>query len=231
MSEGKLVKTKEHVEWEEFKTQCSMAVASGLLPDVYNKGSNEQRLAKAMLIATKGKEIGIPMTQAFSQIHVISGKPAISSELMLALIYRDIPGAEINYEELSNTVCKIKARRGNGQWNSFAFSMDDAKQANLPNNPTWKKYPRAMLKARCIAEMARSLFPDAIMGCSYTPEELGAEVTENGVPVFREVGREDEDTDRLTKRFLSPEADKEVEAAEMEAREAFAKLVEENTGG
>jgi hypothetical protein len=50
--------------------------------------------------------------------------------------------------------------------------MEDAKVAGLLSKDTWKKYPEAMLRARCVAIVARALFPDAIMGASYTPEEL-----------------------------------------------------------
>ena len=63
---------------------------------------------------------------------------------------------------------------------TFEFSMEDAKRAELLANPSWKKYPKNMLFARCFSDMARTLFPDAIGGISYTPEELGAVVDIDG---------------------------------------------------
>jgi hypothetical protein len=39
-----------------------------------------------------------------------------------------------------------------------------------------------MLRARCISAVARMAFPDSIGGM-YTPEELGAEVDEDGTPI------------------------------------------------
>lgn len=179
-------------EFETMQRAAKMAVISGFLPGAYNQGNQNERIAKAVVVAMKGRELGVPMMQAFSQINVIAGKPAISAELMLALIYRAHPKAEISFPEYNDKKCAIKARRpGAPDFTTFEFTMDDAEKAELTTRwdknlkkkvpqESWKKYPRAMLRSRCISEMARSLFPDAIMGCSYTPEELGQDVNENG---------------------------------------------------
>lgn len=55
----------------------------------------------------------------------------------------------------------------------------------------WEKYPEAMLKARAVAEVIRDAAQDLLLGiASYTPEELGANVDEDGHPV--NVGRDGE---------------------------------------
>lgn len=172
-------------EWATLKSQAQMAVSSGFLPSSVNTPE------KAVIIALKGRELGIPMMQAYSSIHVISGKPSASAELMMALIYKNCPGAIVNYINNDNESCEIEAIRPGGKPALFSFSMSDAKDAGLLSNPTWKKYPRAMLRSRCVSEMARAVFPDAIMGVSYTPEELGAEVTEEG-EVLKDVTSEPE---------------------------------------
>lgn len=153
------------------------AIVSLLLPEEYNRGTPEERLAKATVVALKGREIGIPIMQALSHIHVIKGKPALSAELMLALIYRAHPNAKIDFLELSDKRCVLKAMRPGGKACEFSFSTEDASKAGLLQNSSWTKYRRAMLRSRTVSEMARSLFPDALMGCSYTPEELGGEVS------------------------------------------------------
>ena len=161
--------------WQMMQQQSQMLVKTGFLPS----GINTPEQATAIML--KGRELGIPPMQAFSQISVIKGKPCVSPELMLALIYRGVPGCDIIFAELTTDVCLIKARRKEGQpMQEFTFSMEDAKRAQLASKDNWKKYPRAMVRSRCIAEMARSLFPDAIMGCSYTPEEMGANTNEEG---------------------------------------------------
>ncbi len=169
-------------EWGMIKEQASLLVKSGMLP------TGIKTPEAAIAIALKGRELGIPMMQAFAHIHIINGKPTISAELMLALIHRNCPGAVIDYLENTDQRCTIEARRPGGKTATFGFSMEDARKADLANKGPWKSYPGAMLRARTIAIVARALFPDAIMGCSYTPEELGAEVNEDGEVI--DIGRQ-----------------------------------------
>lgn len=160
--------------WSVLKEQATMLVRSGFLPDSIR--TPEQALA----IAIKGHEVGMPIMQAFSHIHVIKGKPTISAEGMLYLVYKHCPSAVIEFDT-TNEYCAIKAARSNNHLlTEFKFTMDDARRAQLLSNPSWTKYPRAMLKARAISEMARTIFADAIGGISYTHEELGADVNEDG---------------------------------------------------
>ena len=50
--------------------------------------------------------------------------------------------------------------------------MERAKRAGLLGNPSWQKYPAAMLRARAISEAARAWANDALYGFIYTPEEI-----------------------------------------------------------
>jgi hypothetical protein len=153
-------------EWQAMKEQAAMLVRSGLLP--YAIKTPEQ----AITIGIKSRELGIGFMQGLSSIHVIKGRPTISSELMLALIYRDMPDAVINFKVTDIHECVIEASRNGKHFQTFRFGMDDAERAGLKSNDTWKKYPAAMCRARCISVMARAVFPDCIAGCSYTPEEI-----------------------------------------------------------
>ena len=155
------------VNKDELKIQAKELLSSGFLP-AHIKNENQ-----FIAIALKGMEVGMTPMQAISQINVIQGKPCISSEGMLALVFKNVPTASIVYQSLTNTECVIKARRDkDSEYSTFSFTLEDAKQAMLLGKDTWKKYPRDMLKARCITQMCRSLFPDAIAGISYTPEEI-----------------------------------------------------------
>jgi len=49
-------------------------------------------------------------------------------------------------------------------------------KAGPKSKDNWWKYPKAMLWARAISQVARMQFADVLMGVSLTPEELGAEV-------------------------------------------------------
>lgn len=156
-------------EWNMLKEQARAAIASGFLP------RHIQKPEQAVIIAMKGRELGIPFMQAMASITVIQGKPALSAELMLALIYKNAPGAEINFvtaSEKAHEECEVEMRRPHGKPQRFKFTLDDARRAGLLSNPSWSRYPSAMLRARVVSAAARAVFPDAIMGC-YLPEELG----------------------------------------------------------
>lgn len=161
-------------EWAMIKEQATLLVKSKLLPTAIDTPE------KAIAIALKGRELGIPLMQAFGHIHVVQGKPSISAELMLSLIYRNCHGAVVNYIETTDKSCEIEACRPGGKPAKFRFTWADAEKAKLTCKDSWKNYPAAMLRARTISIVARAMFPDAIMGCSYTPEELGAEVDDEG---------------------------------------------------
>lgn len=161
-------------EWELLQRQAKAAFVSKLLPD------SVKTLEQAIVIALKGKELGLPIMEALSSISVIRGKPTLSAELMLALIYRRIPGVRVTFTtppEKAHEECTLIFQRPHGDPQTFRFSIEDAKRAGLLMNPSWGKYPQAMLRARTVSAMARAAAPDAVLGC-LTPEELGFEHTE-----------------------------------------------------
>jgi len=164
-------------EFQTMKELGKMAVGSGFLP------AGIRNSDQAVIIMLKGRELGIPAMQAFSSIAVINGKPTMSAELMLSMIYRNVPGAVVNFLKTDETTCEISAKRPSGTATTFKFSMEDARRANLTGKGPWVTYPAAMLRARCISSMARAMFPDALSGVVYTAEELGANVDDEGAVI------------------------------------------------
>jgi hypothetical protein len=136
---------------------------------------------KAMLIMLKGRELGIPPLQAIEDLMVVDGKVTQSGKLMLARIYQRYPEAQIFADVKTDTQCAVIASRSKGSKSeAFSFSLDDAKKAGLLGKRNWQQYPKNMLYWRVIANVAREMFPDTLMGVNYTPEELGCETTEDG---------------------------------------------------
>jgi hypothetical protein len=145
-------------------------VASGLLPGEINTPQ------KALLVMTMGRELGVPATYALRNIHVIKGKAVSSAELMLALVRRVYGPGSIRVAKTTNDACTVQYReQGWDGISEFTFTIEDAKQAGLLGNPTWKNYPSAMLRARAISATVRFAFPECIAGL-YSPDEMGAEV-------------------------------------------------------
>lgn len=162
---------EERQTWELMREQAAMLIKTQFLPSAIK--TPEQ----AVMVMMKGRELGVPSLYALSNIVVIQGKPACSAELLQALIYRDHGDDALRFVEANNDYCTLEYRRRS--WKKaerYTFSIDDADRAGLMKNPTWKAYPAAMLRARCLSAVARMAFADSIGGM-YTPEELGASVT------------------------------------------------------
>ena len=158
-------------EWSLMLDMASALVPTGFLPESIK---NPQQAVAIML---KGRELGVPPMYALSNIVIVKGKPTISAEMMLALIYRDHGKRAVRIKTSDDTQCVIEYRlEGWGDTSSYTFSMAQATKAGLTTNPTWNKYPAAMLRARCISAVARMAYPESIAGM-YVPGELGEAVT------------------------------------------------------
>lgn len=125
-----------------------------------------------------GREIGLPPMTALTQTHVIEGKPAASAEAMRALVLA--AGHELVIVETTGSICTMRARRrGSSTWTDLSWTLDMARAAGLygGKKDNWQKYPRAMLQARCSAELIRLVFPDVVLGM-VALEELDVDDTE-----------------------------------------------------
>jgi hypothetical protein len=136
-----------------------------------------------------GEMLGLAPMAAITGVHVIEGKPTASAGLISALVRRAGHKLRLKGDGRSAT-CQIM--RSDDP--DFVFEVtwtlrrnDDgnpsAEEAGLLNKNTWKNYPAAMLKSRVITQCARDACEEALFGLHYTPEELGAEVDEDGVVV------------------------------------------------
>ena len=119
-----------------------------------------------------GREIGVGPMTALAHLHVIEGRPSISSQLMRALVLA--AGHRIRVVESTTTRCILAGQRsGDDEGTTVTYTMDDAKRAGLERRPNWQKNPRAMLVARATGELCRLVFADVIGGISLTVEEAG----------------------------------------------------------
>ena len=169
--------------FKDMHNQATVYLKSGFLP--VSIKTPEQ----CMMIMAKGIELGLPPIYALTHINIIQGKPTIPPEVMLSLIYQRCPGAIIDYKQNDSEACIIVATRPGHQPAEFSYTMEDAKLAKLDTKDNWKKFPTDMLRARCISRMARARFADCISGASYVPEELGAQVNEDGEVIDIDINR------------------------------------------
>lgn len=137
--------------------------------------SPEEAMAKMAM----GRDLGLSDTAALTGIHVIKGKPVLSSGAIASAVKRS-GRYDYRVREKSRDRCVIEffAVAG-GERESLGveeFTMQDARDAGVTGNPTWKRFPKAMLFARAITSGYRTHCPD-VFDCSvYDAEELGADV-------------------------------------------------------
>ena len=135
----------------------------------------------AVAIMLKGRELGVPPMEAFSSINIISGKPTISPQLMIALAERSGQLADLSIEDDGKKCTVTVTRKGRTPF-SASYSMEDAAAAGLAGKDNWKKQPKIMRQWRAISAAFRVVFPDVLAGV-YIHEEMGAEVDEEGTIV------------------------------------------------
>lgn len=117
-----------------------------------------------------GRELGLPPMTALSSVHVINGKAGISAEVMRSLILQ--AGHEFQVRESSSVRCVMQCRRrGQDEWSTFSYTMQEAQQAgDAKKNANYQSRPADMLLARCTTRMARVMFADVIHGMRSTEE-------------------------------------------------------------
>lgn len=125
----------------------------------------EQALALGLLCQAEGRH----PAEAARDYHIIGGKPSLKSEAMLARFQQ--AGGKVEWHEYTHESVSGTFSHPQGGSLKVSWTMQDAARAGLTSNPTWKKFPRQMLKARCISEAVRGIFPGVLSGL-YTPEEV-----------------------------------------------------------
>jgi len=139
--------------------------------------------AKCLAKMFVARDLGLSMTRGLLDIHMISGKPTLSANLIAGMIKKS---GKYDYRitEHNPKVCRMNClQRIDGAWEIIGpseFTIEDAQTAGLLSNPTWKKFPKNMLFSRAISNAAKQYFGDVFLGSVYTPDELDTTVEYDG---------------------------------------------------
>lgn len=100
---------------------------------------------------------------------IIQGRPAKKAEAM----QRDFmeAGGKIEWHQLNDTIADATFSHPMGGAVRIAWDMARAKTAGLGGKDMWAKFPRQMLRSRCVSEGVRTVYPGATSGM-YVPEEI-----------------------------------------------------------
>lgn len=159
---GSELTIKDAMPLSELESRAEFLSKSSLIPT-----SLRGKKADIAVILQMGSELGVPPMQALNGINVIQGKPVVSSQMILALIFKKIPCAVVIYRENTAQKCIVEMARSRDRLEeSFkaTWDMERAKRMGLSERDNWKKQPETMLKWRAVAEAARAVFPDVLQG-------------------------------------------------------------------
>lgn len=112
---------------------------------------------------------GLNPIEAVRRYHIINGRPTMKSEAMLAEFQK--AGGSVEWVDYSAECVTGKFIAADGSTITLTWDKAKAQRADLwGKTDTWRKYPDAMLRNRCISEAVRSVAPGVTNGI-YTEDE------------------------------------------------------------
>lgn len=175
-----------------------MVASSGLFPNVTNPQS-------AMTLMMLCEADGLHPVEAMRRYHILHGRPSMRADAMQAEF--QAKGGRVEWVESNEEACEALFRHAVHAPNGFPVrvTIEEAKERGLYNtNPNYKKYPRQMLRARCISEGVRAVLPGIVVGV-YTPEEVeGFERSPKVINVTPAASQADAIGDELVQQLDAP---------------------------
>ncbi len=135
--------------------------------------------ADAVAIMLTGQELGLQPMQSIRSLHMIDGRVELSAHLMLTLMTTRL-GVKFEWVESTTKVARLKLERPDQAAHVEEMTIGDAERAGLASRGTWQKFPKQMLRARCISNAARAYCPEILTGCYTTGEISEARVVDTG---------------------------------------------------
>jgi len=196
-SEIALTKLNDFSSVDEMMKWASVIIDSGLLPNAITEPE------QVVTIVQHGKEIGISPHIALNNIHVISGRPTLSSTMLGSLLKRRrvewvwdddfvtiktdkgeverLPDGGSNKKTTIHFYWKSNITGGIME-TTFSVTWMQMVLAGYVTKDNWKKYPKEMMRARCLSYAVRALFPEVLSGF-YTELEIQDILPENNMEI------------------------------------------------
>lgn len=149
------------IPYADMEKMATVIAQSGLF------GVKNPTQALALMLLSQAE--GLHPATAARDYHVIQGRPTLKADTMLARF--QAAGGSVEWHDYTDKVVKATFSHPRGGKVTVAWTLETAKEAELAGKDMWKKFPRAMLRARVISEGIRTVFPGVLAGM-YTPEEV-----------------------------------------------------------
>jgi hypothetical protein len=154
----------EIVPYENVERMAVAIAKSGLF------GVKTPEQAMALMLVAQAE--GLHPATAARDYDIIQGRPAKKSEAMLRSFLQN--GGRVEWLQLDDSCAKAKFSHPQGGEVTIEWDMKRVAKAQISNTAMYLKYPRQMLRSRCLSEGIRTVCPMATTGM-YIPEELADE--------------------------------------------------------
>jgi hypothetical protein len=143
--------------------RMALAVAkSGL----FGVKTADEAMALMLIAQAEGQHPAI----AARDYHIIQGRPALKADAMLARF--QAAGGKVEWKEYTDECVAGLFSHPSGGSITVRWTISQAQQIGLVKPGSgWHKYPRAMLRSRCISEGIRAVYPGCVVG-TYSVEEV-----------------------------------------------------------
>lgn len=151
-------------------------VATALVQSGLWQGANPHTI---LMLCYLAEAEGHHPAVVYRDYHIMSGKPSKKAEAIL----RDFSaaGGRVEWHALDDAKADATFHHPSGTVR-IEWTLERAAKAGL-NTPMWKKYPRQMLRSRCISEGVRSVCPAATSGL-YEESEVADMVAQDSRPAI-----------------------------------------------
>jgi len=149
------------IPYQDMQQMAEVAASSKMF------GFKNPQEALAIMLLCQGE--GLHPAIAMRDYHVIQGRPALKADAMLARFQQ--AGGAVKWDVYTDQEVTGTFSHPSGGSLSVTWLLSHAKQIGIASKDNWRNYPRAMLRARCISEGIRAVYPGCVVGV-YTPEEV-----------------------------------------------------------
>lgn len=162
MTRGVPALAMQFVPFDQMERMAAAIAKSGL----FGMKTPDQALALMLTAQAEGQHPAT-ITQDYD---IIQGKAARKTNSVLARYQQ--AGGSVEWHELTDKCADatFTPPQAAGKPLRIKWTAEMAKSAGLAGKDNWKNYPRAMLRARCIAEGVRATYPAAIGGMMVSEE-------------------------------------------------------------
>lgn len=149
------------VSLADIQRMATAVAQSGL----FGVKTTEQAMALMLVAQAEGLHPAI----AARDYDIIQGRPAKKSEAMMRSFIAN--GGKVRWHALDDKIADATFSHPAGGEIRITWDLLRATTAGLGGKEMYKKFPRQMLRARCISEGVRTVCPMATSGM-YVPEEV-----------------------------------------------------------